>query len=89
MSEDVRDPHNLALRLEINDCTVQEDSTANMYYKIPQILEYVTQFMTLNVGDLILLGTPHGVGPIRVFVNKTKNGRKVTESGVHSRRRIR
>ena len=40
-----------------------------MYYKINQILEYISQHMTLNVGDLILTGTPHGVGPIRVLLS--------------------
>jgi acylpyruvate hydrolase len=34
-----------------------------MIHKIPQIIEFVSRFMTLNPGDLILTGTPHGVGP--------------------------
>jgi acylpyruvate hydrolase len=36
-----------------------------MYYKIADIISYVSQFITLKPGDLILTGTPHGVGPIK------------------------
>ena len=35
-----------------------------MHYKIDDMIEYVSQFMTLNPGDLLLTGTPDGVGPI-------------------------
>ena len=36
-----------------------------MYYKIPRIIEYVSSFMTLVPGDLIITGTPSGVGPLK------------------------
>jgi acylpyruvate hydrolase len=64
--ESVTDPHDLNLELRINDKVVQEDSTSSMFYKIPFLLSFLSQHMTLNVGDLILTGTPHGVGPIKV-----------------------
>jgi acylpyruvate hydrolase len=37
-----------------------------MVFKIPKIIEYISQFITLTPGDLILTGTPHGVGPFKV-----------------------
>jgi acylpyruvate hydrolase len=37
-----------------------------MHYKIGETLEYITNYVTLNPGDLILTGTPHGIGPIKV-----------------------
>lgn len=36
-----------------------------MYYKIPDLLAYISTYMTLRPGDLVLTGTPHGVGPIK------------------------
>lgn len=36
-----------------------------MIFKIPQILSYVSQYFTLEAGDLILTGTPEGVGPVK------------------------
>ncbi|CAD8080741.1 unnamed protein product [Paramecium sonneborni] len=64
--EKVNDPNNLQLELKINEKVVQSDSTSSMYYKIPDLLAYISQFMTLRPGDLVLTGTPHGVGPIKV-----------------------
>ena len=60
----VVDPHNLELELRINGDTKQKGSTGLMIYQIPYLIEYVSNFMTLNEGDLILTGTPEGVGPI-------------------------
>lgn len=45
---------------------MQRDFTGNMHYKIEDVIEYVSSFMTLNEGDLILTGTPEGVGPVKV-----------------------
>ena len=36
-----------------------------MIFKIPTLIEYITKFMTLNKGDMILTGTPSGVGPVK------------------------
>jgi acylpyruvate hydrolase len=64
----IEDPQSVDLLLRINDKVVQSDSTSSMYYKIPFLIEFLSQYMTLNPGDLILTGTPHGVGPIRVVI---------------------
>jgi acylpyruvate hydrolase len=63
---DVRDPHNLELTLHINGQQKQQDNTGNMYFKIDDQLEYITRYVTLNPGDLILTGTPGGMGPIEI-----------------------
>ncbi|PVV05275.1 hypothetical protein BB560_000218 [Smittium megazygosporum] len=58
------DPHNLQLWMKVNNQFRQNDSTGLMTFKIPQLIEYVSSIMTLEEGDLILTGTPKGVGPI-------------------------
>jgi acylpyruvate hydrolase len=62
----VIDPHNLELSLFINDQRKQQDNTGNMYFKIGETLEYITRYVTLHPGDLILTGTPHGIGQVKV-----------------------
>lgn len=69
----VTDPHNLTLSLSINNKVIQEDCTGNMIFKIPDIIAYISQFMTLYPGDLIITGTPHGVGPFQVVNNSYIN----------------
>ena len=58
--EAVREPPPCRVNGEVR----QESNTGLMIYPIDQILVYVTQFMTLLPGDLILTGTPDGVGPV-------------------------
>lgn len=58
---DVPDPHALALRTFVNGRLVQQGSTANMVHRIPELIEYLSGFMTLQAGDVILTGTPEGV----------------------------
>jgi 2-keto-4-pentenoate hydratase/2-oxohepta-3-ene-1,7-dioic acid hydratase in catechol pathway len=59
------DPYRLTLELKINGNPRQRGLVGSMHYKIHDIIEYVSRVMTLNPGDLILTGTPAGVGPIR------------------------
>jgi 5-oxopent-3-ene-1,2,5-tricarboxylate decarboxylase/2-hydroxyhepta-2,4-diene-1,7-dioate isomerase len=58
---DVADPMNLALRTYVNGKVVQEGTTADMVFSIPWLIAYLSEFMTLFPGDLILTGTPSGV----------------------------
>lgn len=59
-AEDVKDPMNLNLRTYVNGKLTQEGNTKDMIFDIPALIEYLSSFMTLNVGDLILTGTPKG-----------------------------
>jgi 2,4-didehydro-3-deoxy-L-rhamnonate hydrolase len=64
-ASDVSDPHALGIRAVLNGETVQDSSTANLIFGIDEIVSYITQTSTLEEGDLILTGTPAGVGVFR------------------------
>ena len=50
---------------QVNGETKQSGNTSDMTFDIPALLEHVTGIMTLEVGDVLLTGTPPGVGPVR------------------------
>ncbi len=58
---DVADPQALALSTTVNGKIVQSGSTADMVFDIAGLIVYLSDFMTLKPGDMILTGTPHGV----------------------------
>ncbi len=60
------DKNNITFSLTKNDVVVQQGSTANMVFNFDEIIEYVSQFFTLKIGDLIYTGTPAGVGPVAI-----------------------
>lgn len=53
-------------RLEKNGQTVQQGNTADMIFTVDELIAWVSQFMTLKMGDLIFTGTPAGVGPVTI-----------------------
>jgi len=59
------DPSNLSIKLLLNGQVKQQSSTANLIFKIPSIVAFISSVMTLLPGDVILTGTPSGVGPIK------------------------
>jgi 5-oxopent-3-ene-1,2,5-tricarboxylate decarboxylase/2-hydroxyhepta-2,4-diene-1,7-dioate isomerase len=58
---DVPEPGNLALSTRVNGEIRQKGSTRDLVYDIPYLIEYLSSFMTLGPGDVILTGTPEGV----------------------------
>ncbi|KAG6825705.1 hypothetical protein H0H92_002763 [Tricholoma furcatifolium] len=60
----ITDPHSLRLSLKINGILKQDGSTSDMIFRIPRLIEHVSSIMTLEEGDLILTGTPEGVGQV-------------------------
>jgi len=60
--DDVPDPHALKMTLDVNGKRYQDGSTATMVYKVPFLVSYLSEFMTLEPGDVISTGTPPGVG---------------------------
>jgi len=60
--DEVSDPQNLRLWLEVNDHRYQDGSTDDMIFGVAHLISYVSRFMTLLAGDLLLTGTPSGVG---------------------------
>ncbi|MFY9509376.1 MAG: fumarylacetoacetate hydrolase family protein [Rubrivivax sp.] len=61
-ADEVGDPQNLAMGLEVNGHRYQNGSTKTMIFGVAQLVSYVSRFMTLHPGDLITTGTPPGVG---------------------------
>ncbi len=57
---------NLKFHLDIDGRTVQSGNTADMVFKIDEVIAYVSRFFTLKIGDLLYTGTPVGVGPVHV-----------------------
>lgn len=66
LSEVGGEVQNLHFHLDIDGKTVQQGFTADMLFSVDEIICYVSQFMTLKIGDLIYTGTPVGVGPVSV-----------------------
>jgi 2-keto-4-pentenoate hydratase/2-oxohepta-3-ene-1,7-dioic acid hydratase in catechol pathway len=62
LREQVGDPHNLKMELRVNGEVRQRSTTANMIFKIPQLVAFISNAMTLQPGDIIATGTPAGVG---------------------------
>ncbi|CEI93048.1 Putative Acylpyruvate hydrolase [Rhizopus microsporus] len=63
--EQIPDAHNVDLWLKVNDKFRQQGNTKDMIFSVPKLIEYVSSIMKLEVGDVILTGTPSGVGPIQ------------------------
>ena len=60
----VADPHNLRLRLSVNGALRQDGCSSDMLHRLPQIIAHVSAIFTLEPGDVILTGTPAGVGQV-------------------------
>ena len=64
-ADEIADPQRLALRTTLNGQVMQESTTAAMIFSVAEIIAYITSFATLYPGDVILTGTPEGVGKAR------------------------
>ena len=62
---EVPDPQTLGIRAILNGQTMQDSNTSNMVFGVADIVSFVTQAITLEPGDLIITGTPAGVGAFR------------------------
>jgi 5-oxopent-3-ene-1,2,5-tricarboxylate decarboxylase/2-hydroxyhepta-2,4-diene-1,7-dioate isomerase len=62
---DVPNPGALKLSTRVNGKTTQEGTTADMIFDIATLIEYLSSFMTLNPGDVILTGTPEGLADVK------------------------
>lgn len=60
--DEIPNPDTLRMWLKVNGETKQESTSANMVFKIPKLVSYVSEFMSLLPGDIISTGTPAGVG---------------------------
>ncbi len=60
----ISDPHNINLTLKINGEVKQQSNTSRMIFKIPRLINFVSEIMTLKAGDIICTGTPEGISEI-------------------------
>jgi 2-keto-4-pentenoate hydratase/2-oxohepta-3-ene-1,7-dioic acid hydratase in catechol pathway len=61
---EVEDPNNLTLKTTVNEELLQEGNTKDMIFPPAELISYISQIMTLFPGDVVLTGTPPGVGPL-------------------------
>lgn len=82
----IPDPHDVELWLTVNGKDRQRDSTALMLFRIPRILSEISRVMKLEEGDVVLTGTPKGVGKVEVGevmrAGATVGGKEIKEAGV-------
>jgi 5-carboxymethyl-2-hydroxymuconate isomerase len=64
-SDDILEPQNLAIRCELNGQRVQDSSTREMIFGVASLVSFCSHAFTLEPGDVILTGTPHGTGAFR------------------------
>ncbi|MCI0513287.1 fumarylacetoacetate hydrolase family protein [candidate division KSB1 bacterium] len=60
----IPEPHQLTIQLKVNAEIRQQANTAQMIFKIPELIAYISKYMTLNSGDIISTGTPAGISPL-------------------------
>ena len=65
LKSQIPDPHNAFLRLSVGSQLRQADSSGLMLYRIPRLMAEISRVMTLEKGDIVLTGTPKGVGEVR------------------------
>ena len=61
-TSEVSDPSNLRVQMHLNGEVVQDSTTAQLIFSIPELIEHLSKIVTLKPGDLIFTGTPPGVG---------------------------
>lgn len=76
--DEVADPHALSMWLDVNGEAMQRGSTSTMIFSVPHIVSYLSQFMSLQPGDVISTGTPPGVGLSRTPPRYLRAGDVVT-----------
>ena len=63
--DELPDPHNLTIQCWLNNQIMQDSNTSMMIFKLPELISFISNYITLEPGDVILTGTPHGVGTFR------------------------
>jgi 2-keto-4-pentenoate hydratase/2-oxohepta-3-ene-1,7-dioic acid hydratase in catechol pathway len=62
--DEIADPQHLEITLKVNGEIRQQSNTAKMIFPIPEIIAYISRYITLNAGDIISTGTPEGISPL-------------------------
>jgi 2-keto-4-pentenoate hydratase/2-oxohepta-3-ene-1,7-dioic acid hydratase in catechol pathway len=61
-TDEITDPHKLTIKLVLNGQTMQDSNTDQLIFGVPELIEFLTESITLEPGDVIATGTPPGVG---------------------------
>ena len=64
-TDEIPNPHDLRITLKVNDVTKQDSNTGNMIFYINELIEFISQYITLVPGDVISTGTPEGIGVVQ------------------------
>jgi len=73
-ADEIEDPHNLAISLELSGEIMQRSNTSNLIFNVPKLIAYLSSVFTLEPGDIIATGTPSGVGFARTPPRYLKAG---------------
>lgn len=65
-ADEIRDPGRIGIALDLNGERMQDSSTAQLIFSIPELLSHLSKLMTMKPGDIVSTGTPAGVGSTRV-----------------------
>jgi len=76
-ADEIPDPHSLNIRTLLNGQVMQESNTSEMLFNLPRLISFLSMSFTLMPGDVILTGTPHGVGCFREPQLYMKDGDEV------------
>lgn len=85
-TDEVPDPQNIRLWLDVNNQRVQDSNTAKMIFPVRELISYVSHFMVLQPGDVIITGTPPGVGMLRGWYLKAGDEIRLGASGLGEQR---
>jgi len=77
-ADEISNPHNLSIKCILNSQVMQDSNTGQMIFKIPYLISFISKHITLSPGDVILTGTPSGVGRFRKPRVLLKDGDEVT-----------
>jgi 2-keto-4-pentenoate hydratase/2-oxohepta-3-ene-1,7-dioic acid hydratase in catechol pathway len=77
-ADEIADPHNLDISLDINGETMQDSNTRELIFKIPDLIAFLSSVFTLEPGDIVSTGTPAGVGFARKPPRYLRSGDQVS-----------
>jgi 2-keto-4-pentenoate hydratase/2-oxohepta-3-ene-1,7-dioic acid hydratase in catechol pathway len=77
-ADEIEDPHDLAISLEINGEQLQNSNTGELIFRIPELVQFLSSVVTLEPGDVVATGTPAGVGFARKPPRWLRAGDQVT-----------
>ncbi|XP_063235436.1 acylpyruvase FAHD1, mitochondrial isoform X2 [Bacillus rossius redtenbacheri] len=64
-ADELKDPGDTEIWCRVNGAEVQRASTSDLAFSVPEMIAHITKYVTLEPGDLLLTGSPPGIGPVR------------------------